>query len=144
MRTVGCRGTTLIELLVVLFLIALISGLVGPPVAARLDKLSLQNTASSLASELRKAQASARTKQSAVFMNYDNQEFRFFRQSEEIGSFKLPASISVVGSVGTYVFLPSGQIVAPAPIDLKNERGRIMRLKASTLDGIVVTSGDQG
>jgi type II secretion system protein H len=132
------RGTTLIELLVVLVLIALVSGLVGPAIGARIDNISLQSTATDLASQLRKAQALARAEQVPIVAVYANQEFRFLKQSKEVGSFKLPTAITLVSDAGAFVFLPTGQILAPHAIELENARGRRVRIDVSSLKGIAV------
>jgi type II secretion system protein H len=139
MRCHDSRGTTLIELLVVLVLIALVSGLVGPAIGARIDNVSLQNTAIGLASQFRKAQALARADQTPIVAVYANQEFRFLKRSREVANFKLPSAVSAVSDIGPFVFLPSGQIVAPGVIELENARGRRVRIDAGSLKGIVVS-----
>jgi type II secretion system protein H len=139
MRCHDSRGTTLIELLVVLVLIALVSGLVGPAIGARIDSVSLQNTAIGLASQFRKAQALARADQTPIVAVYANQEFRFLKKSREVANFKLPPAISPVSEIGAFVFLPTGQIVAPNVIELENARGRRVRIDAGSLKGIVVS-----
>ena len=139
MRCHDSRGTTLIELLVVLVLIALVSGLVGPAIGARIDNVSLQNTAIGLASQFRKAQALARADQTPIVAVYANQEFRFLKRSREVANFKLPSAVSPVSDIGAFVFLPSGQVVAPGVIELENARGRRVRIDAGTLKGIVVS-----
>ena len=139
MRSHDSRGTTLIELLVVLVLIALVSGLVGPAIGARIDSVLLRNTAIDLASQLRKAQALARVEQTPIVAIYANQEFRFLKRSREVANFKLPSAVSPVSDIGAFVFLPSGQIVAPGVIELENARGRRVRIDADTLKGIVVS-----
>lgn len=143
METKTCRGATLIELLVVLIVIALVSSIVGPAIAKQVDNISLQSAATQLAAQFRKAQALARADDSAVLMTYADRQFRFFEQSGDktrlFAAYDLPASISVVSTdFGVYLFLPSGQIVAPGRVELKNTRGRAFRIETDILKGVGV------
>jgi prepilin-type N-terminal cleavage/methylation domain-containing protein len=132
------RGITLVELLVVMVLIAIIGSLVAPSVAAALENLSLETTASQLAAQFRKAQAQARITQTAVAAVYSGREFRFLKGPDPIGTFSLPASISVALEEGasTFVLLPSGQVAGPARFELLNRHGRKVVVELGLLSGI--------
>ena len=139
------RGITLIELLVVMVLIAVISGVVGPPIANRLENLSLQTTASQLAAAFRKAQAEARISQTPVAATYNAHEFHFLKGTKEIGAFSLPVSISPVFESGleTSILLPSGQITGPDRLQLLNRNGRKATIGLGFLYGIAVVQDTQ-
>ncbi len=130
---------TLIEVMVVLALIGLLAGIVGPSAARSLDRVVLQSTATQLAAQCRKAQASARVEQSPVAMIYAAHEFRFFKKENQIGVFRLPAAISIESAAPAgYVFLPTGEILGPDRIELRDQRGAHAILAMDFLKGIRV------
>src|SRR5262245_37914202 len=139
------RGITLVELLVVMVLIAIISGIVGPPVANRLENLSLQTTASQLAAAFRKAQAEARVSQAPVAAAYTAHQFHFLKGTKEIGTFSLPDSISPVFEDGseTSLLLPSGQIAGFDRLQLLNRNGRKAVIGFGFINGIAVVQDPQ-
>src|SRR5262245_49417593 len=134
------RGITLVELLVVMVLIAIISGIVGPPVANRLENLSLQTTASQLAAAFRRAQAEARVSQTPVAAAYSAHQFHFLKGTKEIGTFSLPVSISPSFESGseTTIFLPSGQIAGLDRLPLLNRNGRKAVIGLGFISGVAV------
>jgi len=139
------RGITLVELLVVMVLIAIISGIVGPPVANRLENLSLQTTASQLVAAFRKAQAEARVSQTPVAATYSAHQFHFLKGTKEIGTFSLPVSISPSFESGsdTSIFLPSGQIAGLDHLQLLNRNGRKAVIGLGFISGIAVVQDSQ-
>jgi type II secretion system protein H len=134
------RGMTLIEILVVMVLLAFLAGLVGPSIGRGLDKLLLQRTASELVARFRKAAAVARAAQTPVAVTYGNHEFRFFKNSDRLADFRLPASIAPASGseTATFLFLPSGQIVGAEHLQLHDEHGRDVIIRMDFLDGIRV------
>jgi type II secretion system protein H len=137
------RGVTLVELMVVMVLIAILSGIVGPSIANRLENLSLQTAATQLAAQLRKAQAEARVSQTPVIAGYAGRKFRFMKETKEIGAFSLPDSVSVVfeNGIDTLLLLPSGQVAGAENLQLVNRRGRKATIQLSWLEGITAVQG---
>src|SRR5215510_11068872 len=129
------RGITLVELVVVIVLIGILSSIVGPSIAGRLDNLSLQTTATQLAAQFRKAQAQARVAQTPIAAVYSNHEFHFLNGAQEVGSFALPRSVSPSFADGTdtFLLLPSGQIAGADRLELLNEAGRKAVIEFSLL-----------
>ncbi|HEY2383233.1 MAG TPA: prepilin-type N-terminal cleavage/methylation domain-containing protein [Terriglobia bacterium] len=142
MRRSANRGITLIEMLVVMVLIAMIGSIVGPAVVRRFDTITLQTTATELASQLRRAQAVARADQSPVEMTYSDHVFQFWKSSKPVASYTLPAAVTPVNhNLPAFVFLPSGQILGAEALELQNERGRRIAIKTDLLSGITVSFG---
>lgn len=129
-------------MLVVMVLIALVAGIAAPALARRFDTIALQAAATDLASQLKRAQAVARSNQIPVAMTYSDHTFRFWKTDKPIATYDLPRAISPVQrELPTYVFLPSGQIVGGDDLELQNERGRKIEIKMDLLSGIAVRLG---
>jgi len=132
------RGITLLELMVVIVLMAIISGIVGPTIANRLETLTLRTTATQLAAQFKKAQAQARVSQTMVGAVYSEHEFRFLQGQKQIGSFLLPDSISPSFDNGndTFILFPSGQIAGPERLQLVDQSGKKAVIELNFLQGI--------
>src|SRR5262245_44614041 len=137
-RSASDRGITLIELLVVMILIAIIGGIVWPPLAARLESVSVRTTATQLAAQFRKAQAEARIAQTPIMAVYSGHAFHFLKGTNEIGAFSLPVAVSPVFENGTDMFLllPSGQIAGAERFQLLNQNDKRAVIELSFLNGI--------
>lgn len=124
------RGITLIELVVVMVLISLGLAIVGPSVTAGYENLVLQTTGRRVASAFRSSKLEARERQIPIAAVFRPQAVVFLEDGRVLRELSLPAQVRVqsIGSFPTFVFLPTGQVLGPAAVELVNSRGRTTRI----------------
>ena len=141
-------GVTLIELLIVMALIALIAAIAAPAIGRGLDSMALRSTGTRVVAAFRAAQARARTTQRSLAARVESGRITLIAEGAEPARWELESDVRMGdgGSVATYLFLPTGQIVGPERLSLETPYGRRGVLTVGPAPGTVqfVTEGLAG
>jgi prepilin-type N-terminal cleavage/methylation domain-containing protein len=133
-RASRTRGITLIEMLVVVTIIALISAVVLPSVAAGIESVRLRTASDSIAGFLNAAVNRAERLQQAVVVVISTRENRITLYSSEPGftrELRMPSGITIEG-------------VLPASAEgSEDEDGRLVLLPGATIPAIGVRIANQ-
>jgi len=131
-------GITLVELLVVMVILSLAIGIVVPSMNNRYEAWMLRNAGRRTAAFFRMASDIARRDGTDIAAYYADHHFRLIRNGQLLRELELPGSVIVQPGKGrAAVFLPTGQIIAPGPFSLENNRGRKIDVQFGPLPGQV-------
>jgi len=147
-KTGRTRGVTLMEMLVVVCIIALISAVVLPSVAAGIESVRLRTASDSIAGFLNAAVNRAERLQQAVVVVISVRENRIFLYSSEPGfarELRMPSGVTIEGVLppsaegsedeeGRRLLLLPGAAIPGIGVRIANQRGsrRVIRLDPMT------------
>jgi type II secretory pathway pseudopilin PulG len=135
----------LVELLVVMVILSIALATVVPSMSRSYENWVVRSSGQRTVAFLRFASDVARREATEIAAYYSDHRFVLLRNRSAFKELEIPASITVKpGKPISAVFLPTGQIVAPEPFVLENERGRRVVVQFGPLPGQVrSTEGSQ-
>jgi prepilin-type N-terminal cleavage/methylation domain-containing protein len=136
LTTDGRRGVTLVELLIVMVILSLALTLVIPTMTNTYDNWTLRSAGRRTLAFLRFASDVARRDGTEIAGYYADQRLVLVREGTVFKELEIPATVTVQPEKPSgVVFLSTGQIIAPQPFVLKNQRGRSVVLSVGPLPG---------
>jgi len=134
------RGITLVELIVVMVILSMALALVVPSMANSYQNWMLRSAGRRTVALFRFASDVARRDGTDLAGYYENHRLVVLRNGSIFKELEIPTSITVhPEKPRSVVFLYTGQLIAPEPFVLENERGRRFTVEVGPLPGQVTS-----
>lgn len=132
------KGITLVELLVVLVILSMALALVVPSLGKSYENWTLRSAGRHTVALFRFASDVAHRDGTDLAGYYENHRIVVVRNGSIYKELKIPTSITVrPDKPRGVVFLHTGQLIAPEPFVMENERGRRFTVEVGPLPGQV-------